>query len=363
MVASNNSMGVLSNNLEDTAVYLLKFQSPAHFGEDSSGLARAVEFYHSDSLYNAICRAWATIYGSSSLQNELLEPSLAYSEGKSDTVPLLLSSAFVFAGERFYLPKPQMDLIPQDRGFFANEPQLAKTLKKTQFISNDLWQRWVNGKDLTQFTKEKLEESFQSYGDYFEFNLSTRSYVRRNGGDTVPYPCRSVVFKQRAGLYFFAKFDHANKAKLQECFNVALNYLQDAGLGGERSSGYGVFRYEQLASESAVTDILGQPESDKVGGYIALSLASPDHSDFLANWHYSLIRRRGYTSPAGGTDNNGEQSRWRGLLMLGEGSSQNSANAPRGQFHNVTPSEKWKASYNKVYRCGLALTWPCTTTD
>lgn len=347
-----------------TKIYCLSFCAPAHFGEDSSGLERTQEFVHSDTLYSAICYTWAKLFGPADLKAKLLEPT----RDINNVPPLVLSSAFVYTTETFYLPKPRLQLSDGDFKQLENQPAMAKAFKDTSFVPYHMWKDWVSGYSFLDYV-DKNTKTLKAYSDCFKKAAITRNYQRRNPHNTTPYFCQVVTFAKDSGLYFIARF---NNPDLQPSFEKVLEQLGEDGLGGERSSGYGVFaRNKDRETQINLESLLGTPVNNPKG-FITLSLASPDsllgYNDEAADsddstpqlkgWDYELVRRRGYPSPLG--SRYGQRPR-QSLVLLREGSVYRGAHSPRGRLWNVTPlsgqSRDSRDENQPNYRSGLALTW------
>ncbi len=331
-------------------IYKLTFLSPAHFGEDSSGLDRSIEFVHSDTLFSAVCYSWAFLFGSAALEQELIKPGL-----NENTPTLLLSSAFIFTKATYYLPSPMLELTEQDKARLKDIPELAKAFKESRFLPDYLWRRLASGKELFDNPPQALEE-LKAYKKSYKMHEQPRNYIPRYSGETTPYYCSSVTYPKGHGLYFLARFQsEAIKKKFETC----LAYLQDSGLGGERSSGYGRFKWE-IDEKKNLLNLLNNAQSEVTAGYILLSLASPaslptqNEGKFLKDWRYELIWRRGFALPL---DRVGQgETRKKNLLMLTEGSTLANLTQPKGKLHNVTNDDRKNG--HSIYRSGLAYTWP-----
>lgn len=345
--------------VEQAYIYKLRFNGPAHFGEDSSGLERSLEYIHSDTLFSAICYGWAAMFGSDSLLEKLLEPSADL----GNEPPLRLSSAFIYRGNRYYLPKPKLELSELNKGLLKGRPVVQHAFDEAEFIPSEIWSNWVRGKRLFSNPSQTLD-GLLGYAAAYETKLVARNFIPRESSlapgsnnpprrNTTPYFCKAVTYEPKtSGLYFFV---HFNRPSLQPYFESVLDYLKDNGLGGERSSGYGRFIWKQVrrAGEAVrATEILGAPTAN-VKGYVTLSLTTPDGFS-LDNWRYSLIARRGFPTAIGSVPGNSPR---RNLLMLSEGSSLKvkvDDPEPKGMCLPVTDSDKTP----KLYRSGLAFAWP-----
>ncbi|OJV90364.1 MAG: type III-A CRISPR-associated RAMP protein Csm4 [Chloroflexi bacterium 54-19] len=340
-------------NLSEAIIYKLLFNTPAHFGEDTTGLEFSLEYLHSDTLFGAICNGWLALFGSESLVDLLTELE-AYGDGLKDSYPFLLSSAFIFSEDKFYFPKPLAEL-PDPPQVLINNPDLAKAFKDANFVEKEMWVKWVSRNPVIINDAATIEQ-LQAYKQTFLLGLQSRNYVPQYAADTTPYYCRSVNYMsdqgKESGLFFAVRF---GREGLQEQFENVLTFLEKEGVGGERSSGYGFFkseRYHQTLENLLGNYTQGRPPTS----YITLSLTYPDFipgENGLENWRYALVRRRGYTSPQISPQ---MLRRKKNLLLFTEGSSY-LGKAPRGRMLEVTP-QRWSAS-TKIYRYGLAFPLPC----
>ena len=114
--------------------YYLNFRSPLHLGRRGVGLEATEISIPADTLFSAICQTWRTFYGEERLTDFLTQ----YETGE----PFLLTSAFPFAGDIRFFPKPLIDLK-------VNADDDRKKLKKVRFISEKRFHQIVNGESIT----------------------------------------------------------------------------------------------------------------------------------------------------------------------------------------------------------------------
>ena len=169
-----------------------------------------------------------------------------------------------------------------------------------------------------------------------------------------------------SGLYFLLHFPEANPA-LEHNLRVAIEFLGEEGIGGERSSGAGRFNvkwYGDLPQEWKDVKLLDTTTSH----HALLSMFWTDDSDQFASLgltsenlsaSYELIERGGWiTSPS-----SGRQSRRKSVQMFAEGSV--FSGIPHGKLADVTPDrfDNPQQGGHKVYRSGIALSLPVKTHD
>ncbi len=304
--------------------YRLTFTSPLHIDQRGTGKFETVDSYiQSDLLSAAILSAWAE-----------MEPH--HKEERFENPPFRLSSAFPYFGDLYFLPRPM-----GSRSLSLSKEQLSenKKLKKTQWLEKTLWEKvathaenltktdelifLTNGlavaKTKLQQTLEHLHQIDNNYREMIEGlvlwkqEILTRLAMNRFTGSSAEgqlYDFARIWFAQQAGLYFLARFD--NPQLHQSHFEAALSWLGDTGIGSDRSSGNGLFKWEKK-------DYHFDSQLD-LKKAIALSVVIPDpivdiQEGWLTEATYDFMRRRGWV--AGTT--------WRkdGIRMFKEGSEFN----------------------------------------
>jgi len=301
--------------MANTWLYRMRFRSPLHIGERGVGLEETQHHVPADTLFSALCTAWRWLYGADSLQQDLLEPFQS-----PDAPPFLLTSAFPFAGDVLFYPKP-LTLRAQDS-------QSTKSLKSVQWISHSILARWVQGERLT-FTPSQCvaggsiwmtdEERAQltdfvddETGDllFWKYAAVPRVTLDRLTCASQIWFFGQVTFVRGAGLWCGICYRNQGvRQRVEAC----LRLLGDSGLGGERGAGCGLFDLE------IATEPISLPENAS-GDYL-MTLApccpTPEQVGLLLDERcaYHLMPRRGWVgSPEGGSFR--RQTVW----MLGEGS-------------------------------------------
>lgn len=312
--------------------YRLRFRAPFHVDGRGTGFYQESEpFIRSDTLSAAVLSAWA-----------LLEPEQV--EARAARPPFLLSSAFPYWREHYFLPRPVATVamsLPESR------LRESKPLKKLQWLSSDLWlqaaaagERWLAPTDLVLW-QEVLALLTPSQTEHrpdwlwAEEERPRLAVDRANDGPVEGqlFHFSRIHFDREGGLYVLAKFFEDGPARAG--FEAALRLLGDSGLGADRNSGNGLFEWE-----------VGQPPTfpePASGAAIALSLVSPAPEDMQGDWlagaKYGLVSRGGWIG-AGGL-------RRRRLRMFAEGSQ--FVRPLGGQVVDVTPAV---ATPYRVYRDG-----------
>ncbi|MCB1809932.1 MAG: type III-A CRISPR-associated RAMP protein Csm4 [Gammaproteobacteria bacterium] len=312
--------------------YRLRFRAPFHVdGRGNDFYDESESFIHSDTLSAAILSAWA-----------MLEPADA--EQRAAAPPFVLSSAFPYFQNIYFLPRPLGTTAPR-----LPEEQLkqGKILKKIQWLPVNLWRQAASGndwlldlnavrivQDVLAFPKSMaLEPDFKLWAHEERPRLSVdRATVSPIEGQLFHFG--RVYFHPDGGLYFLVRFTELSQ---QTAFEAALSWLGDSGIGADRNSGNGFFEWHKA------TDF-PQLLQAHAGRAIALSLVNPDTADCASGWLddacYALVSRGGWI---GGTG-----LRRQRLRLFAEGSQfRRSLN---GRVVDVTP-EGLSIPY-RVYRDG-----------
>lgn len=310
----------------------LQFKTPLHLGIRENWLESTDTQVHSDTLYSAICHAWRLLYGSESLEHDLL---------KNQSV--LISSCFPWWKDRFYLPFAR-NLFPSD-----------KDLKKVRYIEKSDWEKILAGQDFNN-SMDRLPRPGASYNEDspisppqtpWKVYETPRIGVNRqnNMTDQAFYFLSQIEFMEDAGLYFFYDVD----TKINDRWLAALRLMADEGLGGDRSVGKGWMHPPQFSA----MDISSPVNAD---GCILLSLYYPLDSEYsvLQKGYYELIERRGYIYSPDGTSLQRQPVR-----MITEGSVfPVQPEQMVGGIVDVTPEI---FNSHRVYRYGRAFGIPCMT--
>jgi CRISPR-associated protein Csm4 len=136
--------------MANAVLYRLHFRSPLHVGERGVGLEETRTHVPADTLFSAICSAWRWLYGAETLQSDLLAPFL-----HGEQPPFLLSSAFPFAGEVLFFPKPlsPVKMEPQQHTDYNH-----KRLKNIRYVSRERFAQWVQGQAIPYASFPEEEE-------------------------------------------------------------------------------------------------------------------------------------------------------------------------------------------------------------
>ncbi len=316
----------------------LRFLSGLHLGERENWREGSGYVAHSDTLFGAFCHGYRLLYGVAGL-TDLLQRFL------SGEPPFLLSSAFPFWGDTFYLPVPRCQ-IPQ-----------SKEAKKTAFVGLAEWGRLTSGASLENLGNDAkvLPIPPPQNGDSAKrlkepdkpWSVTDVPRVGLNRFTAHPdenfFYFGEAWFRDGAGLYFLFTVSDPREDRR---FRAVWRLLAHEGLGGDRSVGKGQFRPPEFVD----LEIPGPEGADLC---VCLSLYHPGPGEItgLDQGYYELVDRRGYIfSPTR------QSFRRRPVRMFAEGSVFPASPERRGRLVDVTPAD---FDAHPVYRCGLAFTLPC----
>jgi CRISPR-associated protein Csm4 len=325
--------------------YKLNFHSSFHIDTGSSVGGSSETFIRSDTLFSAIVSAAKKFYGDD-VAHLFFEPKA-----------VILSSAFPFYKDEFFLPKP-LHFYPSN----LKDYEMIKIFKKAKFISK---QHLLN-----ILSNQKIDEGFLS-NDYMldgcwrvvkNISLSNNQdgredkiyrvqevphiVIDRFSNQTQIFYKSEVYYNKNAGLYFLAEINE----ELINYFETVLRFLGDEGLGADRTSGKGLFEVKEIQNFNLVSN----SQSDY---YYLLSLYSPTMEEFNnidpKNSFYDFTIRGGWIS-------NNTLNR-KSLRMFIEGSILKFGNQqnPIGCIHKVLEQKDYENIIKfDVYRSGQALFLP-----
>ncbi len=330
--------------METYTVYRLTFKRQLHLGrttgpaqEGSLGLERTEIHIPADTLFSAICQMWTTFYNTESL-TDFLSPYTV--EGK--LLPFTLTSAFPFAHDVYFYPKPLT---------FHNP---SKKSKRVQFVSNDIFQSIISDntpefKDNQVINGEKVWISPEEKNKLIEvmdntpsvWKTDTRPRVRigsQNAGSHI-WHVETVQFNNNCGLWFAARFD---TKEIQQEFETLLEVLGDTGIGGERNAGYGLF-------DIKIENNYVLPNVENANRFVTLSRICPKSKEQLEQLQTGSIA---YTlNKVNAPDNFApKQVHRKQVYMFAEGSVLNKSEKLIGQLVNL----RLNNDSQPVYRYGYA---------
>jgi CRISPR-associated protein Csm4 len=344
-----------------TMAYPLRPRAPFHFGVRGVGVEATALTDRSDSFFSALCLTLRELDGEAGLTGFL--DRFPTREHPDRDPSLLLSAGLPYAGDVCFYPRP---LLPVPG--LENDPAEQKHQKKITLISETIFRTWVTGGDVRQHydrsgdgnllhggrvwvTADERTALARSDGfldeDTGQVRLWTvgdvpRVTVDRASSGSAVYQAGQVRFAPGAGLYLLVAW---RDGEWRDRFWEVLQVLGDAGIGGERSSGYGLF----TPLEPQPVDL---PSTAGAERWMTLSSCWPlpgQEGVLGPGAAYHLENRRGWMDSPGGRN-----LRRKSVRMLEPGSVLRALpdQTIYGGMANVTP-EIFKA--HTVWRYGLAL--------
>lgn len=359
--------------------FYLTFRSGLHLGTKGLNLEEAGIFIPSDTLFAAILD---TLYQMDDQSDRLIAPFVA----KPPQPPFLLTSAFPFAGSvRFYpMPLDLSRLFREKKTF----DRYGKKIKRIQFFSEGLLRQILAGEALDDRLFEIEHEYAAETGQQTKLDGEALQggalWLTRAEFDTLPealkhYPNQvwkqsqvarvtvsrirpastifhsgRVAFGQDCGLWFGVQWRTDLNDPWREVLPAVLQNLSVTGLGGERSIGFGPFRYSP-GEPFSLPDPRPQAFSYLLSRYNAQDDTLPATLKHPRSAYQIVIVGGWLRTPTGSAQ------RRKKLAMISEGSLLALPSFPAGEVSDVTPSYNGSAGLpHKVYRSGLALAigWP-----
>lgn len=325
------------SKLQAFNTFLLKFKTPVHIGQLGITLEDTDDLIRADTLFSAIISALYQLYPRAEIDN-LLKKII------EDPSSLRLSSAFPFIkrdGEiTYYFPKP---ILPFRRIVKRDDlsRKYQKKIKKTVFIPKVFFEKILEGKlldlnDVKEIEKDELK-------NFIKKQRIPRVVVNRINAKTNVFYLDALVFHNETHLYsgLFFMVDCKN-SEILEYIKSGLRFLQDHGIGGERTYGFGLFEYQMDEITFKVTS----------ENYIVLSPFIPNSNELnkIPMGYYDLIRRGGWVVKTGQ-----RSYPLKPINIIVEGSV--FPFRPEGRIVDIAPDD-FKAKYHSVYRFGRPFILP-----
>lgn len=248
--------------------YKLVFQSAVHFGKQN--LDEGEYTFYADTLFSALCQEAMKI-GEDTLH-------ALYHDTKDGL--LLMSDAFPYMGDTYYIPKPMKRVVsPDDRG----DSSMKKAYKKLKYIPVDALDTYLQGEyDI------RNAPDFERFG---QFEVKTVASVRGEQ-ETVPYRIGTYYYHDGNGLYVIVGYQDQTALELIEKLLVNLSF---SGIGGKRASGLGRFNL----AFGKISDAFGKRLHQDGTRYMSLSASLPRDDELesvLAGAEYLLCKRSGFVA-------------------------------------------------------------------
>ncbi len=215
----------------------LNINHSIHLGSHREEYDRSDSIMHSDSLYSAIIAAWAVL----GVEHPVLEST-------ADQIPDLgfaITSLFPFFRESasakplYFFPIPQQRLNDADRIQFRGKKWMSTGVFIQYLKTGNLQGPKISGEFLTPYTVFNPK--------FMQNEAQPRAYVPRLNEeeiDTEIFYIDRIFFAKHCGLFGLAIF---NNDDIRDKVMLALDYLQDAGIGTDRNVGHGQFEFEMDA--------------------------------------------------------------------------------------------------------------------
>jgi CRISPR-associated protein Csm4 len=358
--------------------YLLRFRSGLHIGTRGVTLEEAGVSIPSDTIFSALLQSWL-------MTGADIEKFVAPFK-RAEDAPFLITSAFPFAGSVRFYPMP-LNIT----GLFTPSTieVRGKGLKHIRFLSEELLKIVLKGENmdmwlfpenqpnsrlqgvalqggslwLSETEISKLPPNFRIAKDpkpvlpslsLWKTSRVPRVTIERITSYTNIYQAGRVQFAEGCGLWFGVDWRDPSAKPSQDmdyklAFQKALSVLQDDGIGGERSSGYGAFTFEEKKEPVLFDD-------PKEVAYLLSRYIPPETElpEVLTNERsaYALISVNGWLQTLAGAS-----QRRKSQLMVTEGSLVCPAHFPTGSINDLKPKYDDPSGElpHSVYRNGLAV--------
>lgn len=329
-----------------TKTILLKCREGSQFRLGESSKDDVSEIIHSDTLFSAIANIYELVF------NEAAKFIDFVNKGK-----IIISSAFPVLENKedktkiYFFPKPVL--------FYNDE---TKVTKKIPFLSKSVLEDVVQNFNVNDMSCNINFSNYCLIGgkycitkDEIKINNSTEKFIREtitpktavhndeNSMEDRFYHETNIQLNSIGHYnphYFFLVNYELSKDELND-FITCLRVLADEGIGGERSSGKGLFDDVEVLDEFKLPGLTKDFS-------ILISLFNPkSNSEFQDLLYYDILKRGGGSL---GTEGD-EKSHRKQVLMIKEGAV--TKGKPEGRIVNVSPEEN-NLNHN-LYRNGKSF--------
>jgi CRISPR-associated protein Csm4 len=346
---------------------------PFHFGGRGVGMERSDITLSADSLFSALCVTIAQHRGPRAVQSllDLFRDATTPAE-----IPFRLTSLMPYAADVFFLPHPRLSTA---RLLGIDDLRQRKRFKKVRWLSEPVFRALVQGHPpmdavdtndspvsihqgevwLTHAEREQLmafvgydQENKREAPLLWRIGTRPRVTVDRQTHASAVYAVGATYFNRSqekdAGLYTVIEWLSADE-DLQTMIMETFKNLGDAGIGGERSDGFGQFEpeFETLTAWN--------PGAAAGGFFTTLAPYHPriDEKTVIGGHaRYHILLRRGWLNLDGY-----QNLRRSTVRMIGEGSILHwpPESAPLGDMVDVTPTRLRQETDVTIFRYGFAF--------
>ncbi|WP_456393653.1 type III-A CRISPR-associated RAMP protein Csm4 [Persephonella sp.] len=292
------------------------------------------ELPSSYTIFGAICWGYLLLYGEEKL-NRLINQ---FVEGN---IPFLLSSIFPRKGKSYFFPKPNLKAIREENGEID-----YKKLKRIKYIDIETLKKVLNGQIKTESELHK------------EINNKSLSEISVAQGDSIPHASIdrfSSTTSGEGGLYFedavavnesfflIAIIDNEIMRSLKAVFNL----LQDIGIGGNRSIGYGRVVFGDIEPFPELEKYI----KDQTNKFITIAPIIPEENTYKLSdsyWDYFTFQ--------GAIDNNYAFKNvdiWKEKVFYIKEGSVMTVSDPKSFYGSFYPAKEING--RKIYQYGLAF--------
>ncbi len=294
------------------------------------------DYPSSYTIFGAISWGYSLLYGEEKLKSVLNQFS-------NNNPPFLLSSIFPKKENKYYFPKPNLEAKREEKSEID-----YKKLKKISYVDFEILKKVLDGqiKNELQLNKEfdkKIENEDKVYlysKDSIPHASIDRLYSTTEGSGGLFF---EEVIALNEAYFLIAVKDESIKKELKNIFNL----LQDIGLGGNRSIGYGKVIFGNFEKFNKLENYF----NNKTEKFITLSPVIPEPNTYdLSESYYDYYTFRG------AIDNNYGFKKvdiWKDkVIYLKEGSTLKVKNPKEiyGQFYKAK-----EINETPIYQYGLAF--------
>ncbi len=328
--------------MEQFAIFRLTNMSPLHMGLGKDDYDFSAYEVCSDTLSAALAAMRVRYRGKTEDVKEFLSS-------------FRISSCFPYAGDEFFLPRPQGRIkveMADACGNKMDETLYRKRLKKVRYVSHELFPAIAKGEtlriDASQLDGDFLFAAPGEHNKPYQKDVRQRVKVPLEGSaDPEPFYFEWYYFQERCGLYCVARAEETILCELEDL----LCRLGIEGIGTDRNVGGGKFDVQRRAME--------MPDVENANAMLLLSLYIPTPEELeamdLERSRYTIVRRGGYM--AGSDDESLRHLRKKNVYMFSTGSVLKTSGRMDGDIVDVC-SPREGTTMHSVWRSGHPLTLP-----